>query len=89
MSAGALRVIVVRAGLAGVLAAVLLTASDAEPQCPEPRLYALLPHGYPCPLLRVCATQWGVCAIPHPVQPGTPCSCQAANGAWLAGVCVR
>jgi hypothetical protein len=28
-------------------------------------------------------------SIPYTVAPGTPCYCQAANGAWLPGVCVH
>ena len=76
--------------LPGLLIVALVTpATGQQPQCPAPALYALLPHNYPCRLIRVCSTQWGICAIPYPVQPGTPCYCQAANGAWLPGVCTH
>jgi hypothetical protein len=70
-----------------VMVAVAMPA--AGQQCPEPEFYKLLPHSYPCPLIRTCSTQWGICAIPYTVRPGAPCSCRAANGTWLAGVCVH
>jgi hypothetical protein len=74
--------------LLGVLIIALVTPATAQ-QCPAPPFYALLPANYPCSLIRVCSTQWGICAIPYPVRPGTPCQCQAANGAWLPGVCTH
>lgn len=74
--------------LVGVLIVALVTPAMGQ-QCPTPPFYALLPLNYPCSLIRVCSTQWGICAIRYTVQPGTPCYCQAANGAWLPGVCVR
>ena len=72
----------------GVLIVALVAPATGQ-QCPAPEFYMLLPHNYPCNLIRVCSTPWGICAIPYPVQPGTPCHCRAANGAWLPGVCVR
>jgi hypothetical protein len=77
-----------RLKLALLLAVVLVTPAAAQ-QCPAPPFYALLPHTYPCSLIRTCSTEWGICAIPFTVQPGTPCSCQAPNGIWVKGVCVR
>jgi hypothetical protein len=74
--------------LAGALIVALVTPATAQ-QCPAPPFFMLLPLNYQCPLIRVCSTQWGICAIPFSVQPGTPCYCQAANGTWLPGVCVR
>jgi len=74
--------------LVGVLIVALVTPAPGL-QCPAPAFYVLLPHNYPCSLIRVCSTQWGICAIPYTVKPGTPCSCQAANGTWLSGVCVH
>jgi hypothetical protein len=65
---------------------------DAFKLIPEAHLllfYQLLPPDYPYPLIRVCSTQWGICAIPAGIPPGTPCSCLAAYGGWLPGVCVR
>jgi hypothetical protein len=75
----------------GVLAILLIAGTNpaTAQQGPPPPFYALLPHNYPCPLIRVCSTQWGICAIPHAVRPGTPCHCQAATGEWLPGVCVH
>jgi hypothetical protein len=66
----------------------ILGASLAVAQMPPP-LYKLLPHGWPQPLLRTCLTQYGVCAIPHTILPGTPCHCQAANGTWIPGFCSK
>lgn len=79
-----------RLGLAGMLLVALITPATAQ-QCPEtpPPFYSLLPPNYPCLLVRVCSTDYGVCAIPFTVQPGTPCSCRAANGVWIPGVCTR
>jgi hypothetical protein len=75
----------------GLLTALLaLAAVTAQAQeTPAPQFYQLLPPDYPYALIRVCSTQWGICAIPSTVMPGTPCSCQAAAGTWLPGVCVR
>ena len=69
---------------------LLASAAGATAQdTPVPQFYELLPSDYPYPLIRVCSTQWGVCAIPFTVMPGTPCSCQTPSGAWVPGVCVR
>ncbi|PYM77412.1 MAG: hypothetical protein DME03_05010 [Candidatus Rokuibacteriota bacterium] len=75
----------------GLLAALLTlcAVATAAQETPAPQFYQLLPPDYPYALIRVCSTQWGVCAIPSTVMPGTPCSCQAADGTWLPGVCVR
>ena len=73
--------------LAGLIVASAAVAAGQE--TPVPQFYQLLPPDYPYPLIRVCSTQWGVCVIPVTVLPGTPCSCQAADGTWLPGVCVR
>lgn len=74
--------------LAGALIVALVVPATGQ-QCPAPDFYVLLPHNYPCSLVRVCSTNWGICAIPHAVRPGTPCQCLAANGAWVPGVCVH
>ena len=58
-------------------------------QIPAPPFYQLLPLDYPHSLIRVCSTQWGICAIPGHIAPGTPCQCLAANGRWVPGLCVR
>jgi hypothetical protein len=75
----------------GLLAALLTLSAVAvaAQETPAPQFYQLLPPHYPYALIRVCSTQWGICAIPATVMPGTPCSCQAADGTWLPGVCVR
>ena len=75
----------------GLLTALLTlcAVATAAQETPAPQFYQLLPPDYPYGLIRVCSTQWGVCAIPSTVMPGTPCSCQAADGTWLPGVCVR
>jgi hypothetical protein len=79
---------IARMKLIALLAVVLVTPAAAQ-QCPPPPFYALLPHNYPCSLIRTCSTDHGICAIPFTVLPGTPCSCQAQSGAWIKGVCVR
>jgi hypothetical protein len=58
-------------------------------QFPEPPFYALLPHDYPYPLIRVCSTPQGICAVPVSVVPGQPCHCQRPDGIWVQGVCVH
>jgi hypothetical protein len=75
----------------GLLAALLTLSAVAvtAQETPAPQFYQLLPPDYPYALIRVCFTQWGICAIPATVMPGTPCSCRAADGTWLPGVCVR
>jgi hypothetical protein len=73
-----------------LLAALLALSVVAQAQeTPVPQFYQLLPANYPYNLIRVCSTQWGICAIPATVMPGTPCSCQAADGTWVSGVCMR
>ncbi len=71
----------------GILAVVIMW--EPVQQIPVPPLYALLPSNYPYSIARVCSTQWGICALPTTVVPGTPCYCQAANGTWLPGVCTH
>jgi hypothetical protein len=78
-----------RATVFALAALALLASSLAIAQTQPPPLYVLLPFSYEGSLLRVCRTEYGVCAIHVNVQPGTPCQCQAANGQWLPGVCVR
>jgi hypothetical protein len=75
-----------------MLVALLIASTGgatAQETPPAPPFYQLLPLDYPYPLIRVCSTQWGVCAIPVTVVPGTPCSCLTASGVWVPGVCVR
>ena len=74
--------------LVALLVVALVTPATGQ-QCPAPPYYALLPLNYEGTLIRTCATQWGICAIPFSVAPGTPCHCRAANGTWVPGVCVR
>ena len=74
---------------AAAILIVALVVPVAAQQYPSPPFYQLLPPDYPYPLIRVCSTQWGICAIPAGIVPGTPCSCLAAYGGWLPGVCVR
>jgi len=74
--------------LAAALLVVSAGAAGAQ-ETPAPQFYQLLPPNYPYALIRVCSTQWGICAIPSSVMPGTPFSCQAADGTWVPGVCVR
>ena len=89
MSRG-LRGLRTRLVLVALLLVALITPAAAQ-QCPDtpPAFYQLLPPNYPCLLVRTCATDYGVCAIPFTVQPGTPCACRAANGAWIPGGCLR
>ena len=75
--------------LVGLVLGVLVSPDSSQTQCPEPQLYELLPHDYPCPLIRVCSTDYGICLIPFTIMPGTPCYCQAADGTWVSGLCVR
>jgi hypothetical protein len=73
-----------------VIAAVgVLGASLSVAQTEPPPFYMLLPFDWEGALIRTCTTQYGVCAIPFTVLPGTPCHCQAANGLWLPGVCTK
>jgi hypothetical protein len=52
----------------GLLLASLTVPAAAAPgvaqQLPEPPFYALLQHDYPYPLIRVCSTPQGICAVP-------------------------
>jgi hypothetical protein len=75
--------------LIGLVLGVLVGPATGQQQCPDPQLYALLPSDYPCPLIRICSTAQGICLIPFTVAPGTPCQCQAADGTWVQGLCVR
>ena len=73
-----------------VIAFAVAGEAPAETGCPELPFYVLVPFNYPCPIHpRVCHTDYGYCRLPASIQPGTPCSCRAYNGAWLAGVCRR
>lgn len=75
-----------------VLMIIVFMARDtpAQTQCPELPFYLLVPFTYACPIHpRVCHTDYGYCRLPWGVQPGTPCSCLAANGVWLPGLCRR
>lgn len=76
-----------------LLLASLTVPAAAAPgvaqQLPEPPFYALLPHDYPYPLIRVCSTPQGICAVPVSVVPGQPCHCQRPDGMWVQGVCVH
>ena len=81
----------IRTRIALVVIAVvgIVGASVARAQTQPPPFYKLLPFGWEGALIRTCATQYGVCAIPVTVKPGTPCHCQAANGMWLPGLCTK
>jgi hypothetical protein len=79
-------------GMLLALALALLVAQDtpAQQQCPDIPFNVLVPFSWPCPILpRMCRTDYGVCRVGVGVAPGTPCSCQAANGVWYPGVCIR
>jgi hypothetical protein len=58
-------------------------------QCPEVPPYRLLPPNWPCPAIPTCGTTYGVCRLPYLAVPGQPCACQAADGTWITGVCIR
>ena len=78
------------AALALITALAMAGDAPAQTQCPELPFNVLVPFNYPCPIHpRVCHTDYGYCRLPWNVQPGTPCSCQAANGAWVSGLCRR
>jgi hypothetical protein len=76
-----------RHGYVGAVLAVVLglTSAAAAP----PPFYELLPFDYPGPLIRVCHTDYGICLIPFTIQPGAPCECVTAGGAWVSGVTVH
>ena len=82
-------VVSARARWLGAALLVMSAGAAGAQETPAPQFYQLLPPNYPYALIRVCSTQWGICAIPSSVMPGTPCSCQAADGTWVPGVCVR
>ena len=85
----------VRLAVGLLLLALLTVPATAAPevevaqQLPEPPFYALLPHDYPYPLIRVCSTPQGICAVPVSVVPGQPCQCRRPDGIWVQGVCVH
>ena len=85
----------VRRAVGLLLVASLTVPATAAPevevaqQLPEPPFYALLPHDYPYPLIRVCSTPQGICAVPVSVVPGQPCQCRRPDGIWVQGVCVH
>jgi hypothetical protein len=71
-----------------VLTLTTLAGPLAAQTIPAPPLYVLLPFNWPYPILRVCRTDYGICAIHWNVQPGTPCFC-ISNETWVPGVCIR
>ena len=85
----------VRRAVGLLLVASLTVPATAAPevevaqQLPEPPFYALLPRDYPYPLIRVCSTPQGICAVPVSVVPGQPCQCRRPDGIWVQGVCVH
>ncbi|HKO21084.1 MAG TPA: hypothetical protein VJX91_00385 [Candidatus Eisenbacteria bacterium] len=68
-----------------LLGTVLVAAQEQE----APTLYELLPADKEYPIARVCSTDEGLCALPLYHAPGAPCSCQRADGSWVAGVCTH
>ena len=76
-----------RHGFLVTLTVIGLSMASAEMSTPP--LYALLPSDYPGPLIRVCHTDYGICAIPFTIQPGAPCECVTAGGTWVPGVTVH
>lgn len=58
-------------------------------QCPELVPYQLVPADWPCPVIPVCSTQYGICRLPYVASSGQPCYCRAADGQWIRGVCIR
>jgi hypothetical protein len=83
------RLNVLRGAVSISLLAVACVVPASGQEVSAPRFYQLLPPDYPYPLIRVCSTPWGLCAIPVTVQPGTPCQCLAANGTWVPGICTH
>ena len=85
----------VRRAVGLLLVASLTVPATAAPevevaqQLPEPPFYALLPRDYPYPLIRVCSTPQGICAVPVSIVPGQPCQCRRPDGIWVQGVCVH
>ena len=75
--------------LVASLTVPVAAAPGVAQQFPEPPFYALLPQDYLYPLIRVCSTPQGICAVPVSVVPGQPCQCQRPDGIWVQGVCVR
>ncbi len=71
-----------------ILLTLLLGQYAPAQQCPkEIRAYTLIPPGWPCPIgTPFCSTSYGSCYYPHWLASGTPCACQAANGAWVSGI---
>lgn len=73
-----------------LIASLLLAGDTPAQQCPELPFYVLVPFNYPCYIHpRSCRTDYGLCRIDFRFKPGAPCACQAANGAWLQGVCIH
>ncbi len=77
-----------RHGHLAALMAVILGVTSAGVAATPP-FYELLPSDYPGPLIRVCHTEYGICLIPFTIQPGAPCECVTAGGAWVPGVTVH
>jgi hypothetical protein len=74
--------------LIALVLGVLVGPATGQQQCPDPQLYALLPSDYPCPLIRICSTEQGICLIPFTVAPGTRVNARPPTGrGW--GLCVR
>ncbi|HYB71090.1 MAG TPA: hypothetical protein VEH80_10475 [Candidatus Bathyarchaeia archaeon] len=78
----ALSAAVVVFGLASIAAVTEAQDQTSEP----PPFYALLPRNYPGPLIRVCSTPEGICAVPYTIPPGEPCSCVRPDSVWVSGV---
>jgi hypothetical protein len=79
--------VAVRHGCLAALMTIILGATSSE--VAPPPFYTLLPFDHRGPLIRVCHTEYGICAIPFTIQPGAPCECVTTSGTWVPGVTVH
>lgn len=61
----------------------MLPPQPLLPSQPPPPPAAVVPPA------RACYTEWGACAIPCCVAPGTPCYCVTPRSTWLPGYAVE
>ena len=77
-----------RVSILAVLAVTLALPATAQ-QTAEPTIYELLPAGPDYPIMRVCSTSEGICALPLFIPPGRQCECRRPDGSWVSGVCTH
>jgi len=77
-----------RVSILAVLAVTLALPATAQ-QAAEPTIYELLPAGHDYPIMRVCSTSEGICALPLFIPPGRQCECRRPDGSWVSGVCTH